>query len=59
MASHWRKGYRRKDGKWVKPHRVGGKNPAQGCSWMVGMTGLLVAAAVVRRRGGRRDAGRA
>jgi hypothetical protein len=42
MASHSRKGYRRKNGTWVGPTRVRGTNPKSGCSfWLLGMLGLL------------------
>jgi hypothetical protein len=47
VASHWRKGYRRKNGAWVKPHRVG-SNPSQGCSfWLLGVLTLAAGVAVL------------
>lgn len=51
MARHHRKGYRRKDGTWVRGTNVRGRNPKQGCQmWMLGMIGLAAAVRHTRAR---------
>ncbi|MCF6526200.1 hypothetical protein [Streptomyces sp. JJ36] len=44
MASHWRRAYRRKDGTWVRAHRVRGRDPQTGCAfWVLGLVVTVAA----------------